>query len=152
MIKYKQHIPAYISGADPEEYTCETLDELLEKNKSCLGKDCIFAYGSENTLMMSSTAKKYYWVLGFVRGVDLKEYLPYYENVYSLQGDHVPIVRWRKNNHLYIVRAESDDNYGVIDMEFGSVWSWMRSDEAEFVRYATQEELDWANDILSGDE
>ena len=85
MIEYRQHIPSFISGVEPEKYTCNTLGELLERNKKWLLDDelgnphsLVFACGDNNTLMVSSTVDEWWLVIGFVKGIELEEFLPRY--------------------------------------------------------------------------
>ena len=83
MIKYEQHIPGFIDGVEPEKYSVKTLDELLKKNKRWLKKDFVFATDEEGeTLMISSTVESWWWVLGFVEGIDLRKHLPIFDEVY----------------------------------------------------------------------
>lgn len=84
---YKQHIPSFCEGITPEEYEFENVAELLDKNKKILEydyKNCIFATDEEgHYLMLSSTTEKYWWVLGYVDGIDLSKTLPIYDKIYN---------------------------------------------------------------------
>lgn len=83
MIKFVQHIPPMIDyRSEPQKYEVETLDELLAKFKLSDGE--VFASDKEgNTLMTSQTKCKFWWVLGFVSGIDLTKYLPKFDEVFK---------------------------------------------------------------------
>jgi hypothetical protein len=86
MIKFKQHIPAYCSGINAEEFRCRSLDKLLEKEKRYLDNPYhkyVWACGDDETLMISSTSDQYWWVVGNVKGINLTEELPFYLDCYQ---------------------------------------------------------------------
>lgn len=154
-IHFKQHIPSFCEGFVPEEYTCESLEELLKRNKNkCCKKDNeIFACSEENDLMVSSTIKKSWWVLGSVSGIDLQKYLPHYDSVCLLKGDNIKIVKGVSKEILgwhddaeYLVAAESDGSYSLVNLtNFSDSWAWAKKEDYPTIRYATQEELDKLN-------
>ena len=93
MIKFKEHIPDFAyNGIEPKSYCVENYNELIEKNKQILNR---FEYNSCNrkvvfstdedgdVLMLSATNESWWWVLGYVDGIDLTKYLPNYKNVYK---------------------------------------------------------------------
>ena len=85
VIKYRQHIPAFFDGFTPKEKDFNNLAELLDYNKRWLinnDRTLCFACGSDNMLMISSITDEWWWVLGYVNGIDLKEYLPYFKDCY----------------------------------------------------------------------
>lgn len=148
MAYFKQHIPAFIDGVTPEEFEFTTIEELLERNKKKLLKDYVFAYGLSSfegqTLMISSTKEKSWWVIGFVKGFDLSKYLPNCYKVYKLQGN-VKVVQGGRKNNLYIVEAESNSGYSLVEINGDASWAWADPKEYKFIRYATPEELDKVN-------
>jgi len=151
MIKYKQHVPPFVDGVDPEEYECESLDELLERNRDRVPENFVFSFGYPNTLMMSSTVEYKWWVLGFVRGVLLQNYLPKFDKVYKMQGDNVPIIKYLgghdPNEEFMVMDKSRNGDYELTSLKDGHSWAWCPANETEFIRYATQGELDWVNNL-----
>lgn len=87
-IFFRQHIPGYISGYEPREYEASSVENLLKKTKKYLNKeqikDLVFTTDENGELlMMSSTVKEWWWVLGFVSGINLTTELPQYNTVYK---------------------------------------------------------------------
>ena len=83
-IPFKQHIPAFVDGAIPEQYVATSFEDLLERNKSKLSENQVFATDDTGShLMVSSTIKKWWWVLGYVSGIDLRTRLPRFDEVYK---------------------------------------------------------------------
>lgn len=88
-IEFIQHIPDFCDQRDIErEHLCfDSLEELLEAKKDWLEnkshKDLVFAYGNCHNLMVSSKSEEWWWVIGFVYGIDLSEYLPKFDEVYK---------------------------------------------------------------------
>ena len=156
MIHFIQHIPGFGDGK-PYEKRYRTVENMLKdpKIKSYLhyGESPVYAYGNDwgrQLLMISSTAKKWWWVIGYVDGVNLSDYLPYYEQTYLLKGK-IPVVE--RNGEFYIVRSEENTGdmaiYSLYNLQTGNVTSWHRAKDYKFVRYATQEELDRINGVTS---
>ena len=83
-IPFRQHIPAFVHGVTPEQYVATSFEDLLERNKSKLSENQVFATDDTGSyLMMSSTVKKWWWVLGYVSGIDLRTRLPQFDKVYK---------------------------------------------------------------------
>lgn len=85
MIKYTIHIPDFVSGVEPQTYEFNDLAELLAFEKESLKDDkrnLIFTCSGNDRLMVSATNKKYWWVLGYVEGIELSKYLPAFDKVY----------------------------------------------------------------------
>lgn len=82
-IKFKQYAPAYCD-ITLKEYTVNSLDELLEKEKhKLLGGEVWATNNDGDLLMVSYTTKREWWVIGFVSGIDLRLYLPHFEKCYK---------------------------------------------------------------------
>ena len=83
-IKFKEHIPNFVDGIEPKTFEFETIEELLEHNKEWVeDKKLVFAQSEDNDLMVSSTVERWWWVLGYVDGVDLSKHLPKYDTVFK---------------------------------------------------------------------
>lgn len=83
-IPFRQHIPAFVDGATPEQYVATSFEDLLERNKSKLSENQVFATDDTGSyLMVSSTVEKWWWVLGYVSGIDLRTRLPRFDKVYK---------------------------------------------------------------------
>ena len=87
-IPFRQHIPAFVDGVTPERYVATSFEDLLERNKSKLSENQVFATDDTGgCLMVSSTIKKWWWVLGYVSGIDLRMRLPQFDKVYKGEGN-----------------------------------------------------------------
>ena len=83
-IPFRQHIPAFVDGAIPEQYVATSFEDLLERNKSKLSENQVFATDDTGShLMVSSTIEKWWWALGYVSGIDLRTRLPRFDEVYK---------------------------------------------------------------------
>lgn len=83
-IPFRKHIPAFVDGAIPEQYVATSFEDLLERNKSKLSENQVFATDDTGShLMVSSTIEKWWWVLGYVSGIDLRTRLPRFDEVYK---------------------------------------------------------------------
>ena len=87
-IFFRQHIPNFISGYEPRKYVVRSFENLLKKTKKYLDKnqirDLVFTTNETGKmLMMSSTIKKWWWVLGYVSGIDLRTRLPQFDEIYK---------------------------------------------------------------------
>lgn len=83
-IPFRQHIPAFVGGVTPEQYVATSFEDLLERNKSKLSENQVFATDDTGSyLMVSSTIEKWWWVLGYVSGIDLRTRLPQFDKVYK---------------------------------------------------------------------
>ena len=83
-ISFRQHIPAFVHGVTPEQYVAASFEDLLERNKSKLSENQVFATDDTGSyLMISSTIEKWWWVLGYVSGIDLRTRLPQFDEVYK---------------------------------------------------------------------
>ena len=81
---FRQHIPAFVDGVTPEQYVATSFEDLLERNKSQLFENQVFATDDTGScLMVSSTIEKWWWVLGYVSGIDLRTRLPQFDKVYK---------------------------------------------------------------------
>lgn len=156
MIHFTQHIPGFGDGK-PYEKRYRTVENMLKdpKIQSYLHYDGnpVYAYGDgwkRQLLMVSSTVKKWWLVIGYVDGVNLSDYLPYYDQTYLLKGK-IPVVE--RNGEFYIVRIEENNGdmivYSLYNLQTGSVSAWHNAKDCKFVRYATQEELDRINGVTS---
>lgn len=157
MIKLIQHIPSW---ADTKPFTIEanSLEELLsnEKVKSYLGDGDVFAYGGTGqTLMTSSTKKRTWWVIGYVDGCNLIGKLPHFKKVYKFTGN-VSVVKVKPNTEFINCGLAKIDKEYIIDHQSGGScmltgidgrggFAWISDSDLEFIRYATQEELDKIN-------
>ena len=87
-IPFRQHIPAFVDGVTPEQYVATSFEDLLERNKSKLSENQVFATNDTGSyLMVSSTIEKWWWVLGYVSGIDLRTRLPQFDKVYKGEGN-----------------------------------------------------------------
>lgn len=83
-ILFRQHIPAFVYGVTPEQYVATSFEDLLERNKNKLSENQVFATDDTGSyLMVSSTIEKWWWVLGYVSGIDLRTRLPRFNEVYK---------------------------------------------------------------------
>ena len=94
MICFREHIPGCCDYGQPAKVRRKYLSALLanlEANFNMLPpKDTwVWAYdveycGEEQTLMIVSTKEEGdWWVIGYVKGIDLSKYLPKYNEVYK---------------------------------------------------------------------
>lgn len=93
MISFTEHIPSWaFNGQEPKKYKVDSYEELLKMNYYALDeyeykpKDCQVVFATDeygDKLMISSTNQKWWWVLGYVIGIDLSKYLPHYQDVYK---------------------------------------------------------------------
>lgn len=157
MIHFVQHIPEFGDGK-PYKHNYRTVENMLKdpKIQSYLKyKDGLtFAYSDnyyEQNLMVSSTKEKWYFVVGHVDGVKLSDYLPHYDRAYLLNG---PVKIVKVDQALYIVMYEYEHpdgriSYLLCELTTGRTHLWRDAEKCEFVRYATQEELDFVNGVTS---
>lgn len=87
-IFFRLHIPNFISGYEPKKYIVRSLENLLKKIKKYLEKEQIreLVFTTNDTgkiLMISSTVVKWWLVLGYVSGIDLRTRLPQFDKVYK---------------------------------------------------------------------
>lgn len=157
MIKLIQDIPGW---ADAKPFTIEarSLKELLsnEKVKSYLGDGDVFAYGgSGQTLMVSSSKERTWWVIGYVDGCNLIGELPHFKKVYKFTGN-VKVVKVKPDTEFINCGLAKVDKEYIIDHQNGGScmltgidghggFGWISDSDLEFIRYATQEELDKIN-------
>ena len=150
-VKYR---PAFFSGFKDEKYNFDSIDDLLKKNNNALSDGFMFAceYGFyKQTLMVSSTKKREWYVVGFVYNFDLSRYLPNFRTCYKLCGK-VKVCMKDGNDDVYVVEDESKTGeYSLINIDKGYSWAWASPDEYKFTRYATDEEIEKANSICCGD-
>lgn len=94
MIHFTEYIPSFCSFNEPPiEKDFETLEDVLEYLESeydyCPPGDVrVWSYGStdaegKQTILISSTIKKSWFVRGFVEGIDLSKHLPRFDEVYK---------------------------------------------------------------------
>lgn len=157
MYTFVEHVPAFVDGK-PEKFEFKTLEELLSKMRDCgrILPNYVFAYDNCNYnnqtqhLMISSTKEKKWWVLGCVTGLDLAQSLPRYDKVYQLQGQ-VKIIKVRTGrsaprNRLWVVENERDNKYSLVGLKNPDEgYAWVDAKDCQFIRYATQVELDRIN-------
>ena len=150
-VKYR---PAFFSGFNDEKYNFDSMDDLLKKNSNALADGFIFACDGgffKQTLMVSSTQKREWYVVGFVYNFDLSGYLPNFRKCYRLHGQ-VKVCKAKGDRDVYIVADESPiSGYSLININKKYSWAWASPDEYKFTRYATEEEIDMANSICCGD-
>ena len=87
MIKFIQHVPTFIE-ATPEKKEFKNLADLLLYQKQWLHTSiprtlCFACSDYDNSLMISSITDEFWWVIGYVEGIVLKEYLPDYRDCYN---------------------------------------------------------------------
>ena len=142
---------AWNPGDKPEEYSFNTIEELINKNKEYLPDGYVFAYaqdGDVQLLMISSTTEKDYWVCGYVEGFDLSRYLPIYTSTYKFNGK-VKVVKDKDDGCEWLVECESSNgDYSLISLDGEESFAWAKKEDFKFIRYATQEELDKINKAL----
>lgn len=157
MYTFIEHVPSFVDGK-PEKFEFKTLKELLSKMRDCgrLLPDYVFAYGNCNynnqtqCLMISSTKEKKWWVLGYVTGLDLAQSLTRYDKVYKLQGRvkiiKVKIGKSAHRNRLWVVENERNNKYSLVGLKNPDEgYAWVNAEDCQFMRYATQAELDRIN-------
>lgn len=87
-ITFTEHIPAFVEGCEPKTLTFRSLDELLENQKDWLESkqhgELVFSCDC-NYLMISSKTEQWWWVLGYVEGINLTSFLPKYDEVFEGQ-------------------------------------------------------------------
>lgn len=92
-IHFRQHIPSFYDGFEPEEFDAETLEELLKKEARYLKSNkhnLVWACDTyDNTLMVSATDANWWWVVGFVEGIELIEHLPYFKSCCKILTNQV---------------------------------------------------------------
>lgn len=157
MIKLIQHIPDW-ADAKPFTIKANSLEELLsnKRMKSYLNDGDVFAYGdSGRILMTSSTKKRTWWVIGYIDGCNLIGKLPHYKKVYKFSGD-VKVVKVKPNTEFinsgfakvdkeYIIEDQQGRSCSLMGVDGRGGLAWISDSDLEFVRYATQEELDKIN-------
>ena len=90
MIHFTEHIPSCCDYGEPAELDFETLEDLLKDLQSHYtfcppNYNFVWSYGHcfKQALMMSSTTKKEWYVMGYVTGINLSNYLPKFDEVYK---------------------------------------------------------------------
>lgn len=160
MIKYTQHIPNYCSGFEPKLYETETLEELLDYlfKEGALKdpkRELVFANGDYETLMIASTTDAWYWVIGFVSGVDLRDYLPHYNSCYKFKPGENKVFKFKtglgehymfdhKEKYEYLAR-DGDNPYALLRLDNSGGIGWINERELIFLRYSTQQDVDKIN-------
>lgn len=166
IIRFRQYRPPFVESDEPLwEYESDSIQDVLRaitemgELHDVLKDGYVFAYDSGNydnsqTLLISSTSKKEWWVIGRVWGCDLVTVLPYFNDCYKLR-DNVMVVecvsqeegpfKFDDIGDLCVVQAESNSGYSLFNLKKMLSWAWGDKKNYKFKRYATQEELDTVN-------
>ena len=92
MNKFKEHIPAFVSGVNPTSFRFFTFNGLRKKLKTKFDfppKGYELCCADERTLMCVTSIDNpsyKFFVRGFVDGIDLTKYLKQYNDEYYTKG------------------------------------------------------------------
>ena len=78
MAIFKQHLPSFYEGFEKKSFEFNTFSELMNKQQPLLEnhKWCYSDYGESQLLMVETIDNTKWFVIGYVEGFDLSEYLP----------------------------------------------------------------------------
>lgn len=91
-IHFYRHVPGYVICEDLEEFEVDSFEELCERAAKWLRGGDVFATNREGTSLMSVSTVKANWffVLGYVKGIDLRTKLPYFGEVGKFKKNNKP--------------------------------------------------------------
>ena len=161
MIEFIQHVPTAVDK-EPGEHKSRSLEKLLDwlLIKGALEDpfhDLVFSYCEGNMLMISSITDDYYWPLGYVKGVDLRDYLPYYRACYLYKKGKNKVFRFKPGfgqKHIYgaedwdeYLATAGNGSYALTCINKGGGIAWISENELVFRRYSTQVDVDRVNEL-----